>query len=353
MDEKLILKNIFPFILILLAIFFSSRSYTPPFLDSENKQIKDSVSELIKVRLGGYKQSLLIRGIDKKNPIIIFLHGGPGYPCISYIRKYQTELEKHFVVVNWDQRGSGRSFSPFIPIKSMTKEQLISDLDDLVNYIRKRFNASKVIIVGHSWGTVLGISYIQRYPEKVLAYVGIGQVVNNEKSEQIGYQFTTEQASKRRNEKAIRELEDIGSPPYPLASRKMAIQRKWLNKYGGNEISVISRNEILKGIFFSPEYSLIDGAKFFLGNVYSVANLYKYLEDIDFLKSNRVFSIPIYFCIGSHDFITPGTLVEEYYKQLSSPKKGIFWFSKSGHEPQLDEKDRFAEVMNEIVASIQ
>ncbi|WP_319563054.1 alpha/beta hydrolase [Marispirochaeta sp.] len=350
MKTKIFRRTIITLFIIFSIIYVSLVSYTSPFLDGKNKKIENSISELIKVRLGGYKQSILIRGLDRDNPIIIFLHGGPGYPCLSYIKKYQSELEKYFVIVNWDQRGSGKSFSPFIPAGSMTEQQLIIDLDDLVNYVRNRFNKEKIIIVGHSWGTVLGISYSKIHSEKVLAYVGIGQVINHEKAELIGYQFTTNRANETKNEKAIKELESIGKPPYTLASRKMAIQRKWLNRYGGNEITVICKNEIMKSIISSPEYSLFDGLKFFVGNIYSVTKLYKYLEQTDFEKSDKEYSVPIYFCAGKHDYITPSGLTEEHYNQISAPQKELYWFEKSGHEPHLEEKEKFTDVMNRVYA---
>lgn len=336
--------------IIFAMICISLVSYTSPFRNTENKKIVNSVSELVKVRIGGYKQSILIRGMDRDNPVIIFLHGGPGYPCISYIKKYQRELEKHFVVVNWDQRGSGKSFSPFIPAGSMTEQQLLLDLDDLVDYLCNRFNKEKVIIVGHSWGTVLGVSYIGIHPEKILAYVGIGQVVNHKKAELIGYQFTTNKANETKNEKAIKELDSIGIPPYPLASKKMMVQRKWLNQYGGNEIAISCKKEIMNGIISAPEYSLFDGLKFMLGNIYSVTKLYGYLEQIDFEESDKEFRVPMYFCAGRYDYVTPSELTEKYYNQISAPKKELYWFEESAHEPHLEEEEKFTEVMNRIYA---
>jgi pimeloyl-ACP methyl ester carboxylesterase len=350
MKMKIFQRMIITLLIIFSILSVSLVSYTAPFLDSGKHKIMNSVSELIKIELGGYNQSILIRGLDRDNPIIVFLHGGPGYPCISYIKKFQAELEKNFVVVNWDQRGSGKSFSPFIPAESMTVQQLVIDLNDLVNYLCTRFDKEKVIIVGHSWGTVLGIAYIKIHSEKVIAYVGIGQVINHEKAELIGYQFTVKKAKETKDEKASKELASIGNPPYALASKNMSTQRKWLNQYGGNELTISCKSEIVNGIIYSSEYSLFDGIKFFVGNIYSVTKLYKYLEIIDYEESDKEYKVPMYFCVGRHDYVTPSELVEKYYNQISAPNKELYWFESSGHEPHLEEKEKFTNVMNKIYA---
>jgi len=336
----------FIIILILFAVF--PQTYTPKITDSKHKVIKDSIAELFMLNLGNKKQAVMIRGVDINNPIIIFLHGGPGYPCISYIRKYQKNLEENFTIVNWDQRGSGKSFSFGINRQTMSKEQLLDDLDELVDYLCARFKKNKVYLVGHSWGTVLGIEYINRSPQKIIAYIGVGQVVDYHESEKIGHKYTLDKAYEKNDTKAINQLLAIGDPPYKIASDAAIIQRKWLNRYGGNEIHVITRNEMLKGSFLEPEYSITDAVRFIIGNGYSVSKLYKYLEEIDFRKNNVTFTVPVYFCAGNNDYVTPSVLVEQYYDCIKAPKKGLFWFENSAHDPQLEEHDKFYNVMMQI-----
>ena len=168
-------------------VFFFSLFYTktPKIKDSYGNIKQDSITSLEKITLGGIKQTILIRGHDTKSPILLFLHGGPGFPEMDIAYKFQRKLEEHFIVVNWDQRGAGKSFSKKIPRESMTIEQFISDAHELIRFLRERFDKEKIYLVGHSWGTTLGLLLTQRYPELFFAYVGIGQVVNALESEQI------------------------------------------------------------------------------------------------------------------------------------------------------------------------
>jgi len=333
-----------------LIIFFPT--YTPKIRDENNRVVKNSIAELSKIKLGGVNQSVMIRGKNKDNPIILFLHGGPGYPFIGYARKFQRKLEEDFIVVNWDQRGSGKSFSPFIDKTTMTQEQLEKDTLDLINYLLEKFNKEKVFIVGHSWGTVLGIETIQNAPEKVHAYIGIGQVVDDHDGEIISYNYTLEEAREDENEQALQELAEIGIPPYEDSTKDTFVQRKWLKKYGGFEKEVITLDEIKGGILFSPEYSWIDGGRFLLGNMYSINTVLNNRDKVDFRQKYQTFEVPMYFCAGRYDYNTPSVIVEEYFNIINAPKKKFYWFEKSAHEPHLVEEEKFANIMLDILMEI-
>ncbi|MFX1343243.1 MAG: alpha/beta fold hydrolase, partial [Promethearchaeota archaeon] len=135
----------------------------------------NSISSLEEITLGDLKQWIFIRGSDQKNPVLVFLHGGPGAPLLGMAssRKYDAELIKHFTVVHWDQRGAGKSFNRDIPVDSMTLDRFVEDCNELIDYLRNRFHMQKVFIVGHSGGTIIGIKTAHKYPEKIHAYVGV------------------------------------------------------------------------------------------------------------------------------------------------------------------------------------
>ncbi len=334
--------------LILIVVIILFPTYTPKIRDNNFKVIENSITELSTIKLGGINQTIMIRGVDKNKPIMLFLHGGPGYSFISYARKYQSKLEKNFVVVNWDQRGSGKSYSPNMNREKMTQEQLEKDTQELIEYLCDRFNKDKIFIVGHSWGTVLGIEAIKKSPNKVIAYVGIGQVIDDVEGEQLSYRYVYNKAIEEHNEKAIKELEQIGQPPYKNSRKDTFIQRKWLKKYGGFELDVITQNEMIKGVLFSPEYSLVDGIKLLVGNIFSINTLFINREKADFREKYQEFDVPIYFIAGRHDYNTPSELVEQYYNTIKAPKKNFYWFEESAHEPHLVEEDKFAKIMMEI-----
>jgi pimeloyl-ACP methyl ester carboxylesterase len=172
------------------------------------------VESLEKVALGGVGQWLLIRGVDRSNPVLLHLHGGPGSADISIARFFDAGLIEHFTVVHWDQRGAGKSFDPDIPPESMRREQFVLDTRDLASMLRERFGVAKIYLVGHSWGSEIGALAASRYPELFHAYVGVGQVVEKVEQERISYRFALDKAREAGNPRAIRELEEIGPPPY-------------------------------------------------------------------------------------------------------------------------------------------
>ncbi|WP_256209093.1 alpha/beta fold hydrolase [Nitrosospira sp. Nsp14] len=164
--------------------------------------------------IGGIPQSLWFRGVSRSDPALILLHGGPGTSESALFRHYNSALERHFLVVYWEQRGTGRSFNPAISPQSMTIAQSVRDLDEVVELVRRRFGKDKVVLLAHSWGTVLGTIYAARYPEKVSVYVGIAQVANAPRGRRLSYDFALSEAKKRNNAKAVAELMAIGPPPY-------------------------------------------------------------------------------------------------------------------------------------------
>ena len=193
--------------------------------------VPGSIAEIRYHRLGGLDQWVMIRGESVTNPPLILLHGGPGFPEMRLFRHFNGPLEKSFTVVYWEQRGTGKSFDIKIPTSSMTVERFIADLDELVDAVCKRLGKHKVAIYGHSWGSALGVLYAGRFPGKVAAYVGTGQIGDWPASELSSYEFTLAEAERRGNHRALKQLWAIGKPPHTY--RKMSVQRKWLTRFVG------------------------------------------------------------------------------------------------------------------------
>ena len=188
---------------------------TPPFRGPRGEVVPGSVAEVAYRRLGGFDQWVMIRGDSVANPVLILLHGGPGWSETGFFRHFNAPLEKSFTVVYCDQRGAGKSFDRSIPRSSMTVEQFICDLDELIDAICQRLDKSKVAIFGHSWGSVLGVLYAARFPEKVAAYVGCGHIGDWATAEASSYEFALAEAQRVGNRRAVRKLRAIGPPPYP------------------------------------------------------------------------------------------------------------------------------------------
>jgi proline iminopeptidase len=260
-------------VLILLIVAVSvwlkivSPGTTKPRTDEKGKVIEGSIAEVNRIDIGGIKQFVVIRGKSTQNPVLLMLHGGPGSPQTPMNLKYNKELEDHFIVVNWDQRGAGGSYSKTMPDDSLNINRMIEDTREVSQYLIKRFGKEKIFILGHSWGSYLGMRTIQKYPELYKAYIGIGQVSNQRKSEELSYQFVMGKAKETGNKKAIKQLEEIGYPEnglYKNMAKAMMVERNWVMEYGGAAYQK-DKYDMLRlfilPIFTCREYTVIDKLK--------------------------------------------------------------------------------------------
>lgn len=317
--------------------------------------LADSVQWEGHIGLGEIQQWISIKGEDKDNPILLFFHGGPGFPETPAINKYNAELQEAFLVVNWDQRGAGKSYCPDIPAETFTLEQFIDDAHELVLYLQERFDREKIYIMGHSWGTIIGTHLAHRYPHLFYAYIGVGQAVHFVEAELISYQFTVQQAETLQHEKALEELRELGPPPYPQRE-DISIQRKWLFTFGGEVYGESSNFRYLLGILWDfirdPSYSLGDILNTYRGNNRSGELLWDDLMAVNFFEQVPSLDIPVYFLTGRYDYVTVFEMVEKYYEVLEAPYKEIIWFQQSGHSPMYEEPQAFNRVlMEEILIS--
>ncbi len=306
----------------------------------------EGIESMEMVSLGGVEQQIYVRGEDRDNPVLLFLHGGPGFSEMVPVRHYNRELEEHFVVVNWDQRGSGKSFSHHVPPESMNLQQIVDDALELTRKLRRRFNASRIYLVGHSWGSIVGVHAVDRHPEYYCAYVGVGQAVNFIEAENISYEFTLRRARELGEHDAMRELQEIGPPPYPSAdSGEMGVQRKWLFRFGG-EVYEESNNfryllDLLRLHLFAPEYSVADIINLVRGGNQSSRLMWEDLLAVDLPEQVPQLEVPVYFFTGRHDYVTVYEKVQEYYETLNAAHKEIVWFDSSAHSPNFEEPEKF------------
>ena len=317
------------------------------------------IAEVRVVELGGVKQWISLRGQDAGLPVLLFVHGGPGSPSMPFIRQHLGDLEEHFVVVNWDQRGAGKSYGKNIPVETMTLEQIVDDCLELTAYLRRELGVDKIYLAGISWGTIVGVHAVDRQPEWFHAYIGIGQVVDVVRSEQISYDFARDKARTSGNSQALNELREIPRPPYPADEfvQLVSAQRRWLFELGGVLYEPIDRDihqqKLLRTLFFAHEYSIGDSYNAIRGNLQSVELLLEDMMEVNLLVQVTNLEVPVYFIHGIHDYVTPGQLVEEYYELLEAPEKHLLWFEFSAHSPHLEQPRGFVRIMVERVLGRQ
>lgn len=342
--------GIFLLVCLVLAAwaFFGRFGSTPAFKDGNGRVIAGSVAEMQRIRLGGVEQSIVIRGRSADAPILIWLHGGPGMDETGMWRFYNAALEDHFLVVYWTQRGTGRSYERNIPASSMRIAQFVADLDQLIAMLRTRFKRQKVALMGHSWGTSIGVAYAQRHPENVSAYVGVGQVVNADEGERRSYQFTLDAARRSGNAAALAELQAIGPPPYSVAA--LVKQRGWLDAFGGAWHKPRTMPGLMWTSFQASEVTLYDGLKFTPGASFSLGALAAENAKVDWLRTATRFEMPVFILAGRFDRNTDADLQRTYFDRIVAPHKRFRWFEKSAHSPPFEEPAAFnAFVIDEVL----
>ncbi|MGE5676179.1 MAG: alpha/beta fold hydrolase [Mycobacterium leprae] len=309
----------------------------------------ESIAELTTVEINGLRQTLLLRGENRRNPILLFLHGGPGTAQISYARRFTKDLERDYVVVNWDQRGAGLSYSDQVPKESMTVAQFIEDTRAVSEWLLQRLGQEKLFLAGHSWGTVMGTMTAARYPHLFHAYVGIGQVTAMPDNEAFSYQFTLETARQRGNAKAVRELERIGPPPYAGGLKDLGVERKWLGRFGGVIHEGRSIRRLLMALLLSTEYTLPDYVRFYRGQQFTFAHLMDEFLTVNLPVQVPQLKVPVYYILGRHDHNCPSELAVDYFNRLSAPAKELFWLENSAHHFMSEEPGELTRVLRKVL----
>ena len=269
-------------------------------------------------------------------------------PVMTGINK---DLENDFTVVNWEQRGTGKSYYTFSESNEINIKTFISDAHELTKLLLKRFNKDKIYIMGNSWGSVIGIQVVQQYPKLYYAYIGIGQVVNMKENERLSYDYTLQQAILRNDKKAEIQLKDIGTDYFnrPDWFKCLLLQRKYLVKYGGAIYGHSNYRCLEKHFLSSPEYSLMDIINRVRGSKQSLKMLWLKLLKVNLFETATQFDIPIYFIEGRHDYNAPFSIANQYYESIKAPTKELIWFENSAHFPQWEEPQKFHNVLKDKI----
>jgi len=345
--------------LFLLTTFFSCtivfperETYTPAITNAQGEIIEDSIASLESVEINGVDQSLCIRGYSTENPILLILHGGPGFALTGWRETFITEeLEKYYTVVLWDQRGAGRSFSGKLSSEDLSVDILVEDTYSLINYLRDRFKKEKIYLMGHSWGSGLGFLTMMEhedYPQLIEAYISAGEAVNLVRRHERSFEWTLEQAYKRENIKAVKQLEKL-KPFDPSITREIKIKNKWQDEFGGQIADKDEWDKIKSMGGKTPEYSPADMLLWLRGMAYSDKNLTEEINTsgYDLLTQFPRCEVPLFFFIGEQDFTTPGVYVEEYAETVNAPHVQIDYFSNA-HFSFIVEEELFTEYMIDI-----
>lgn len=314
---------------------------TPP----QDRQERERVEFLHTLTLGGVDQTIYAHGNDATAPVLLFLHGGPGLPHMPFAH-VNGDLAQRFVVVHWDQRGAGKSYSPALHAAHFSIEQFVSDAHELIRWLCERFKQPRVILVGHSWGSVLGALVAARYPRLVSAYVGLGQVTNLRAAEHVRFQLALELARESDNNTALDALTRLGPPPYRIPRQSDFLER-WATRLAGDCHRPLADARFFRLALSSPVYSWLDLIRIPLGVRCSERCFWdEIVRDVDLFRQVPRLEMPAYFLVGRHDAVGTHLLARRYFDMLEAPRgKTFITFERSGHWPHLDESERFRAIL--------
>ncbi|HLO10834.1 MAG TPA: alpha/beta hydrolase [Pseudoneobacillus sp.] len=346
---KMILIRVILAVVLLVLVGITILSIQRYFGQQEKIKISKAlvqnggISEVRKVKLGGVNQYILIEGSKKTNPILLMLHGGPGSPFPFGVSSRSTfpELTKDFTVVYWDQRGAGKSYNKNIHKDSINLDQLVSDGNELVDYLRDEFSQEQINLAGQSWGTVIGLNLVNRYPEKFNKYVANAQIVSIPESQKVGYDWLKTKAEK--DQKLKNELEKLGNHPYKEREREKIfgdlLKKNGAYTYKNENGEGVSELSLIKGAWTSPDYTLKDlYAGLVSGFLFSWNDsFFKEFVNYDFSEINNI-QVPMTIIQGKEDYIAPRKVTEVFVEgQKFREKHKYILLEDTAHFADLEE----------------
>ncbi len=336
-------------LLVALGILLALSPGRPdPLRDAAGQPIPGSLSERVFVEIGGIRQGMIIQSADPSNPVLLFLHGGPGMVEFFMEEDYPTGLAQHFTMVWWEQRGAGMSFASDIPPETMTLAQMIADTIEVADYLRDRFGQERILLLGHSWGSYLGIQVAHAAPDRFLAYVGMAQIAHQLRSEVMARDHLLALYRARGDARMVRQLEaapvsmEDGTSPAWMRLRDAAMHRAGVGH-------MRAMDSVVTGIFLPMwrvrAYTLREKINIWRGKIWSRPFFWKALLRDDLTARLTRFDLPVYFLVGRHDFTANADLSRAYFDAIEAPVKGFYLFDDSAHSPLFEEPERARQIL--------
>jgi pimeloyl-ACP methyl ester carboxylesterase len=298
------------------------------------------------ISLGGTKQYVEISGLSDKNPVLLFIHGGPGWPQTPMLRYFNADLTKTFIVATWDQRGCGLSFLNDSLAQNVTLDQMVADGHELTQLLKNKFEKQKIFLAGFSWGSVIGLTLAHQYPEDYIAYIGISQVVNLKQGMEITQKWLFEKATEKKDFATLGILKGLREGDRSICISPLDCftkQYELVAQYRGAVYNPRSDTAVASAMAHYVDYKNYDWNK---GFYYSARLLEKDMFSVDFSNISRI-DIPVYFISGRHDWNVPSVLAETLFKNIQAPHKEMIWFEQSGHGPLEEEPEKFNNILVE------
>jgi pimeloyl-ACP methyl ester carboxylesterase len=317
------------------------RRGTPPYRGLFGRIRPGTIATLEAVPVGGVDQWVMLRGLEQSNPVMLYLHDGPGLAQILVARQIQAELERAFVVANWDQRGAGLSYHAGIDPATMTLDRLVEDAVEVSTWLCERLERKRIVLVGQSWGSLIGLLAAQRAPELYDAYIGVDQLVDPKDGEARLFRWAESEAKTREDARALRELGQIGQPPYAATDGARRV-RRIAERFGGVGRRASRRGAVVRGLLELQEYTVLDLSRWRRGHRFSTETLGPTAATADVPTMVSALKVPTYFLAGRNDHVCDPALAREYLRVLDAPRKGWAWVEDAGHWLPFEQPDALA-----------
>jgi len=296
-------------------------------------------------RIGGIEQWISIRGRNRENPVLLITHGGPGFAMSFLPRSYFFDWTKDFTVAMWDQRGAGKTYGRSGPLApGVTIDRMVQDGIEVAEFVKTKLKKPKVVLIGLSWGSMIGVRMAYARPDLFCAYVGTGQVVNQFRYKRIGYEDVLAEARRRHNAQAIKELEAAGPPPWSAASSE-GVHTKWATRFEPGQMTM--RDGIALLLFESPAGPL-DLRDLVRGLLSSDDFFREEQKSVD-LSRLRYFAVPFFVFQGAADEVTPVPPVRAYVDSVTAPRKELALIPNAGHNVMVTRSDEFLKLLRDHV----
>jgi proline iminopeptidase len=335
----------------ILALLILLPATTPAILDANGNPLSGSIARLEKVRLGGHEQWIMLRGYSVDKPVLLYLSGGPGQSDLPFVRVLLDDLAQNFVVVGWDQRGTGKSYSALDPTETLTLDRAVSDTIELTNYLRQRFDEEKIYLLGESWGSTLGVLAVQRQPELYHAWIGSGQMVSQQETDHRIYQDVLALAERMNDSALAQRMQAYGEPPYkdiPYANAfVMGLYDRLSKPYTPPQPYIKRGTEANLGPWgiLGSEYNLVEKVNVLRGLIDVFSVMYPQLQVIDFRQTVKQLKVPAYMLDGVAELSARRDLALEWFEQLNAPLKQRFTFENAGHSVVFEQFEAFSQIM--------
>jgi pimeloyl-ACP methyl ester carboxylesterase len=300
------------------------------------------IEQSMYIEIGGLRQWVQIRGEDRRNPVLLFVHGGPALSMIPFTYRSMRQWEKYYTIASWDQRGAGRTYflNGGADETATGMDQIINDGIQVAEVTRRLLHLEKIIVLGESFGSAVSLEMVRRRPDLFYAFVGTGQAVDMRRAEGLTYELALRRVRAAHEEKATAQLVAAGPPPYSDLSRLALVQRIESDHSGEDEGSMGA------DFIFAPGYSLRESFQLIAGATQHRARMVAEDANYNAVSRGTRFDLPMFFIQGSNDIFAPLPLAVEYMNVISAPRKELVVIPGGGHNAFILHSQRFLDELN-------